>query len=391
MVMMKNTFDFMRASILIISIVTFLACLIAWASISEIESVARARGNIIAAQRTQVIQASTDGVISQIKISEGQSVKKGDILVNMEQEQAQAALQDSEGKVAALRTSQARLQAEVYGRPLEFPASTRKYKVFEANQAELYNRRKSGLASEISALTKSKNLVSRERELAYRLLLTGDIGQADVIRLERQQVDLEAQITAKKNKFFQDAQAELTKVDEELSTQEQVLADRKINFSRTNITSPVDGIVSKIDINTAGARVRPGDIIMNILPTSSKLIVEVKMSPYDIGNIRVNLPASVKLDAYDYTIYGTLAGKVSYISPDALVDKTPKGDEFYYRVHISIDYAFLLEKNNRSQEHKIDLQPGMTSTVEVFTGKRTILEYLAKPLIKTFSESLGEK
>ncbi|MCX9004616.1 HlyD family efflux transporter periplasmic adaptor subunit [Citrobacter portucalensis] len=388
---MKNKFDYMRTGFLIISIVTLLVCLIAWASISKIESVARARGNIIAAQRTQVIQASTDGVISQIKISEGQHVKKGDVLVNMEQEQAQAALQDLEGKVAALRTSLARLQAEVYGRPLDFPASTHKYDVFIANQTELYNRRKKGLSSEIKALTKSKNLVSRERELASRLLKTGDIGQADVLRLERQQVDLEGQITAKQNKFFQDAQAELTKVDEELSTQEQVLADREINFSRTRIISPVDGIVSKIEINTAGARVRPGDVIMNILPTSSKLIVEVKMSPSDIGNIRVNLPASVKLDAYDYTIYGTLPGKVIYISPDALVDKTSKGDEFYYRVHISIDYVFLLEHNKENPEHKIDLQPGMTSTVEVFTGERTILKYLAKPLIKTFSESLGEQ
>ena len=389
--MINNKFDYMRIIFLILSIVTLFVFMITWASISKIESVARARGNVIAAQRTQIIQASTDGVISNINVSEGQHVKKGDVLVKMEQEQAQAALQDLEGKVAALRTSQARLQAEVYGRPIKFPSTTYKYEAFVANQTELYNRRKKGLSEEINALTKTKNLVSRERELASRLLKTGDIGQADVLRLERQQVDLEGQITAKKNKFFQDAQAELTKVDEELSTQEQVLADREINFSRTRIISPVDGIVSKIEINTAGARVRPGDIIMNILPTSSKLIVEVKMSPSDIGNIRLNLPASVKLDAYDYTIYGTLPGKVSYISPDALVDKTSKGDDFYYRVHISIDYAFLLEQNIKNPEHKIDLQPGMTSTIEVFTGERTILEYMAKPLIKTFSESLGEK
>lgn len=180
-------------------------------------------------------------------------------------------------------------------------------------------------------------------------------------------------------------------MDEELSTQEQVLADRKINFSRTRIVSPVDGIVSKIEINTAGARVRPGDVIMNILPTSSKLIVEVKMLPADIGNIRVNLPASVKLDAYDYTIYGTLPGTVTYISPDALVDKTARGDEFYYRVHIAIDQSYLLEHNKEKPTQKIDLQPRMTSTVEVFTGERTILEYITKPLVKTFSESLGEK
>lgn len=388
---MRNKFYYIRARLLIVSIVVLFVCLIVWASISKIESVARARGNVIAAQRTQIIQASTDGIISQINISEGQHVKKGDVLVNMEQEQAQAALQDLEGKVAALRTSLARLQAEVYGRPLEFPAATEKYKVFVANQTELYNRRKKALTSEIRALIKSKNLVSLERELASQLLKTGDIGRADVLRLERQQVDLEGQITAKQNKFFQEAQAELTKVDEELSTQEQVLADREINFLRTRISSPVDGVVSKVDINTTGARVRPGDVVMSILPTSSKLIVEVKMSPSDIGNIRVGLPASVKLDAYDYTIYGTLPGEVSYISPDALMDKTSKGDEYYYRVQISIDYAFLLKRNIEKPNHKIDLQPGMTSTVEVLIGEHTILEYLTKPLIKTFSESLGEK
>lgn len=388
---MNHKHSYTHAVLLIISMVFFFICLIIWASMSKIESVARARGNIIAAQRTQIIQAATDGVISQINISEGQHVKKGETLANMEQEQALAALQDIQGKVAALRASQARLQAEVYGRSLVFPASINEYAVFISNQTELYNRRKLALSSEINALTKSKNLVSRERELASRLLKTGDIGQADVLRLERQQVDLEGQIAAKQNKFFQDTQAELTKVDEELSTQEQVLADREINFSRTRIISPVDGIVSKVEINTAGARVRPGDIIMNILPTSSTLIIEVKMSPSDIGNIRVGLPASVKLDAYDYTIYGTLPGKVIYISPDALVDKTARGDDFYYRVHISIDYSFLMSRNEKKGEKKIDLQPGMTSTVEVYTGERTILEYLAKPLIKTFSESLGEK
>lgn len=188
---MRTKFDYIRTGILIVVIVTLLASLIIWASIGKIESVARARGNIIAAQRTQVIQALTDGIISQINISEGQRVKKGDVLVNMEQEQAQAALQDLEGKVAALRTSLARLQAEVYGRALQFPESTHKYEIFIANQTALYNRRKEALSAEISSLTKSKNLVSRERELASQLLKTGDIGQADVLRLERQQVDLE--------------------------------------------------------------------------------------------------------------------------------------------------------------------------------------------------------
>ena len=140
-----------------------------------------------------------------------------------------------------------------------------------------------------------------------------------------------------------------------------------------------------------GAKVRPGDVIMELLPTGSDLIVEAKLKPADIAFVREGLPAAVKLDAFDYSIYGALKGKVRYISPDALSEKTQNGDAIYYRVQIGLDPAALAQRNLERSGKPIEIQPGMTATVEIVTGQQTVLKYLTKPVTKTLSESLGER
>ena len=362
-----------------------------WAAFAELDQIARAQGQVIATARTQVIQSANDGVIEAILVHEGEQVKKGQLLARLDRSQAEAAWRDSLGKVAALKAALVRLQAEVFNRPLQFPADVKAYPTFVQNQTELFQRRQSALKAEIAALEESLALVREELTLAEKLLATGDIGQAEVIRLKKQVADLNGQITNRRNKYFQDAKADMTKAEEDLATQQQALAERTFIYEHTEITAPADGLVKNIQITTPGAKVRPGEVIMELLPTGSELIVEAKLQPADIAWVRIGLPAAVKLDAFDYSIYGALKGEVRYISPDALSEKTANGEAIYYRVQIRLDEASLAQQNRARIGKAIEIQPGMTATVEIITGRKSVLAYLTKPVTKTLSESLGER
>lgn len=362
-----------------------------WAAYAELDQIARAQGQVIATARTQVIQSANDGVIEAILVREGEQVKKGQLLARLDRSQAEAAWRDSLGKVAALKATLARLQAEVFNRPLQFPDEVKAYPAFVQNQSELFHRRQAALKAEIAALEESLALVREELALSEKLLATGDIGQAEVIRLKKQVADLKGQITNRRNKYFQDAQAELTKAEEDLATQQQILAERTFIYEHTEITAPADGLVKNIQITTPGAKVRPGEVIMELVPTGSELVIEAKLQPADIAWVRKGLPAAIKLDAFDYTIYGALKGEVRYISPDALSEKTANGEAIYYRVQIRLDEAALAEHNRTYPDKKIEIQPGMTATVEIVTGRKSVLAYLTKPVTKTLSEALGER
>lgn len=376
---------------LLIAVGVGVAALGAWAAYSEIAQIARAPAQVIASARTQVIQSANDGVIEAVLVHEGQRVAKGEVLARLDSTQARAAYEDSLGKVAALRAALVRLQAEVFGRPLAFPQDVRAYPAFVANQTELFQRRQNALRAEIGALSDSLRLVQEELDLSLPLLATGDIGKTEIIRLQRQLADLNGQISNRRNKYFQDAQAEMTKAEEDLATQEHILAERTATFERMEILAPVNGLVNNIMTTTPGARVRPGEVVMQLLPTDSALIVEAKLKPADIAYVRRNLPAAIKLDAFDYSVYGVLRGKVSYISPDAFTEKTAAGEHVYYRVQIGIDEDELARRNRQQGGKAVEIQPGMTATVEITTGSQTILAYLTKPVTKTLSQALGER
>lgn len=376
---------------LIVLVFLIVAALGVWASVSELDQIARAQGQIIATSRTQVIQSANDGVIESLLVREGESVQKGQVLARLDRSQAVAARRDSLGKVAALKATLIRLQAEVFNRPLNFPADVRVYPAFVQNQTELFQRRQDAIRAEVSALEESLALVREELKLSENLLTTGDIGKAEVLRLQKQAAEIKGQITNRRNKYFQDAQAEMTKAEEDLSTQSQMLAERTTVFERTEITAPANGVVNTIVLTTPGAKVRPGDVIMELLPTGSALILEAKLKPADIAFLRKGLPAAIKLDAFDYSIYGVLRGQVIYISPDALFEKTQHGDQAYYRVHIRLDEAALAERNRAQPGKPVVIQPGMTATVDITTGSQSVLAYMTKPITKTFAESLSER
>jgi len=369
------------------SIAIILVPFFVWASYANLDRISRAQGHVIALAKTQEIQSANDGVIEKICVKEGERVSKGQLLVMLERSQAKAFYDDSKAKVAALQASLIRLRAEVFGKPLEFPEEIQQYQEFIDNQVELYRRRQQALHDDLSALNESLELAQSELDLSVPLLKEGDIGAMEVIRLKRQISDIKGQISNKRNKYFQDSQADMTRAEEELSTKQQELTDRTITLERTRIESPMDAIVKNILITTKGARVRPGDVIMELVPDGDELIVEAKLTPSDISFVQEGQKASVKLDAYDYSIYGIFHGVVRYISPDTLVEKTIHGERYYYRVLIALTQSDIVSKNGK----KIEIAPGMTAQIDIITGNRSVLNYLAKPLIKTLSESFTER
>src|SRR5699024_4466031 len=200
----------------------------------------------------------------------------------------------------------ARLNAEIFDRPLTFPESVRQYPEYVENQTQLYNRRRQAINEEVSSLEQMLVLAKRELDMNEPLLQYGDVSQADVIKLRRQVAEIEAQITNKRNKYFEEAQSEMTKAQEELDTELEQLRDHSQVLEEKNLFAPTEGTVKNIVITTIGGVVKPGEIIMEILPTSSDLIVEAKVSPADIAYVKENQVASVKLDAYDYSIFGAM-------------------------------------------------------------------------------------
>ena len=374
-----------RATLLVFML--SLIALVYWASVGKIDQVTRAQGQVIAAERTQIIQSPDGGVLTMLHVKEGDTVKAGQLLVTLQKKRAQAAVSDTRAKVAALRITLARLQAEIFEKPLQFEPSLLSYTDYIQNQTELYNKRQRAFKDEVSALTKILALAEDELRINRQLEATGDVSRAELLRLERSSADIAAQLTGKRNKYFQDAQAEMTKTQEDLSTQTEQLNDRTSLLEHTELVAPVDGVVNNIKVNTLGGVVRQGDTVMELLPSGDNLIVETKIVPADIGFVKLGQTASVKLDAYDYSIYGGMQGQVSYISPDVLTEETKQGPMTYYRVRIMITGTeFKGDKANQ-----IQVRPGLTASVEIKAMDRTVLSYLTKPLTKTMGMSMGEK
>jgi len=377
----------MRARWSLRIIIGGLTVLLLWAAIGKIDQVTRAQAQIIAADRTQLIQSSDGGVLTQLHVKEGDTVKAGQLLATLQKERAAAAVSDSSAKVAALNITLARLHAEVYGKPLVFDEALMAYSDYIRNQTDLYNKRQTAFKDDINALERILSLAEDELRINRQLEASGDVSRAEILRLQRSVADIKAQLAGKRNKYFQDAQAEMTKAQEELSTQTEQLRDRSQVLEHTELTAPVDAVVNNIKVSTLGGVVRAGETVMELLPTGDNLIAEAKIPPTDIAFVAVGQDASVKLDAYDSSVFGGLRGKVTYISSDVLTEETRQGPLMYYRVRIRITGTEF--KGDKANE--IQIRPGLTSTVEIKAMERTVLSYLTKPLTKTLSQSLGER
>jgi membrane fusion protein, adhesin transport system len=360
-----------------------------WAYFAEIDQITRAPGSVISSARSQIIQSQDGGVIEEMLVREGDVVQRDQVLVKIDGTRQESSYLETRAKAAGLSITVARLQAEVLGRPLRLPPEAANYPEFRETQTMLFQKRQSAIQDELQSYENIKAIVQKELAMTRPLLKTGDVSATEVLRLERQIADTQAQITNRKNKYFQDAQAELSKALEELAGVQQIMAQRKDQLTQTELRAPLHGIVKNVRVTTRGGVIRPGEEVMQIVPLEEDLVIEAKVSPADIAFIKTGMKATVKIDAYDYTVYGDLSGTLSFISPDTLSDNlnVQQGEQPYYRVQVKTDGRVFSGR----PDQKLDIQPGMTSMVEIKTGSNTVLKYLSKPVIKTLDQSLGER
>lgn len=379
-------------------LIAVLAVFTGWAAYFEIDQTVRAQGQVIASSRTQVLQAADGGVVTDIRVSEGQTVKQGQLLALLEKDRADAGVEDAAAKLAAQEAALIRLKAELTHpssaeanpQTPTFPDSlTRQHPQFVAAQQGLYRQRKTALDAETHALDRAITLAKDELALHQRLFKSGDVAKVEVMRSERQLIDLEGKRRAVLDKYRSEASHEIAKIEEERAASHARLNERQSILKHTEIRAPMAGIVKYVRITTEGGVLRQGDELLQISPADEDAVIEIKLNPADIGQLRTKLTAGIRLDAFDSSIFGTLNGELTYISPDTLSEQGPNGQpQIYYRAHVRVDWS-QTPANTRIQPQ--DLKPGMTATVDIRTGTRTVLAYLFKPVHKAFTGALSEK
>lgn len=375
-----------RLSIIVVLTAMFVV-FIGWAAWFEIDQTVRAQGSIITSARTQIIQAADGGVLSQILVQEGQEVKAGQRLAMLEKDRSNAAYEESRSKVAALQAGLIRAKAESLGTKPVFPPSLKAYPEFVSAQERLYAQRRASLTDATESLEEALKLAREELQMNQALLKGGDVSRVEVMRALRQVTDIEARLAELRNRYLQEARTEVTRLEDELSSQRYKLDERRSVLEHTDLIAPVAGIVKYLRINTVGGVLRAGDELMQISPTESDMVIEAKINPVDIGQLELGLPVLVKLDAFDFSVYGMLVGKLTYISSDTLVEQGPNGQSLsFYRVQVRLD-----EQQANKALARVALKPGMTSTIDIKTRTRSVLRYLLKPVIKTFSGALNER
>ena len=358
-----------------------------WAHHAEIDQITRGSGQVIPSSRSQIIQAPDGGVLQALLVREGDQVERGQLLARLDDTRAEAAYRESRARVGALSATVARLQAEIFGGAPRFGPETEGFDDFRRNQTSLLEKRRAAFNEELRAIERLRSLAQRELQMTEPLLALGDVSLADVLRLQRQVAELDGQLSNRRNKYLQDLQAELTAAEEELAGARETLIQRRELLSNTLLHAPTNGKVTNVRVTTLGGVLRPGDELMHIVPVEDVLVVEARVTPSDVAYLRPGQFVSVKIDAFDFTIYGGLDGELTYISGDTLSDDLRYGEQPYYRVQVVTREPRFARRPNED----IVLQPGMTATIEVRTGQNTVLNYLLKPVIKTFSESLGER
>jgi len=387
-----SDFDFMRdmqqamvndrqksSFLLLVLMVALLVSAAIWAHYSKLEEITKGDARIIASSREQVIQSLEGGILAEMLVREGATVEKGQPLLRIDETKARSSYKEGLSKVISLKASAARLRAEARGTPLQFPEDVLADAEVVDNETDTYNARRDSLQQAIATSKASQALIGREINITKPMVAKGLVAETELLRLQRQYNDLQAAMQERINKYRVDAANDLSRVEAELAQVQEALTARQDQVTRTVLTAPVHGIVKNIRMNTRGGVIQPGQDIMEIIPLEDQLLVEAKIRPHEVAFLRPGLPATVKISAYDYAIYGGLHGKVELISPDTLRDDEQRsaGNDRYYRVLVRTTTSTL-----HAGGKDLPIIPGMTASVEIRTGEKTVMDYILKPILK---------
>jgi adhesin transport system membrane fusion protein len=358
-----------------------------WSTQSEMDQTVRSSGQVIAVARNQIIQAADGGVLTQLLVSEGQAVQAGQVVAKLESTRSEAGFQEIQAKLTALQAARMRARAESSGELLTFDEKFDARGQFKLAQEQIYKQKKQGLKEDLALLNSSLLLSEEELRISQSLFKSGDLSQIELMKSQRQLHESQGRILTLKNKYLQDAKLELVRLEEEISSNQFKLNERKSLLDHSVLTTPVAGIVKVIRINTVGGVLRAGDELMQISPTESGQVIEAKINPSDIGELKVGLPVSIKLDAFDFSVYGMLNGNLSHISSDTLTESGANGSlQTYYRIQVELAPMPVSDRIKPT-----DLKPGMTASLDIRTRSRSVWQYLSKPIQKAFSGALHER
>ncbi len=397
-----------------------------WAYFSNIDQVTRGEGKVIPSSQIQIVQNLEGGILSEILVDVGELVKKDQMLLRIDETRFSSSFQQNRSKYLSFKARAARLLSEANGTDYKVPQEVvdekpeigvREQELFESRRREFQSsmdilqeqisqrqHEYRELTTKLEELTRTNKLLQKELELTRPLVAQGAVSEVEVLHLERQASQMqgeietikqtipkaqsrlqEAQLGLRENKlaFFNKAKTELNQVLaelEEVSASAIALEDR---LRRTNVRSPVTGTINRLLVNTVGGVIQPGMDLVEIVPLEDTLVVEARIKPADIAFLRPDQEAKVKFTAYDFTIYGGLDARLEHISADSITDE--QGNS-YYLVRLRTDRNYLGPETN-----PLPIIPGMVASVDILTGKKTILAYLLKPVLRAKYMALREQ
>jgi adhesin transport system membrane fusion protein len=365
-----------------------------WAGFFSLDEITRGQGKVIPSSREQVIQSLDSGVLREMMVREGDLVEKDQVLLQMDDARSGAGYREANEKYLSLLALAARLRAESSDTALVFPPELKEEQQLVTQETQAYKARKQALTESLQALDASLAAITREITLTAPLVKGGVMSEVELLRLKRQQADLMGQRAERKNRYITDANNELTRVSSELSQTKESASAREDAYLHTTIKSPMRGVVKNVQVTTVGGVIQAGQPILEIVPTEDEMLVEAYVKPSEVAFLKVGQKAVVKLSSYDFNKYGGLDGELEHLSPDTLKDERQQRkpganpadmEEGYYRILVRIKDANLVRNGK-----KIEATPGMTATVEIRTGQKTVLEYLFRPL-QNVSQALRER
>lgn len=372
--------DMDRPSWVIRIVALVIVVFIVWAAFASVDEIVRADGEMISSSRPQIIQNLEGGILSALMVQEGDVVEQGDVLATLSGTEFRTSAEDLQEKLDALEVRKLRLEAELEDKDsFEVPddLAARAAGVLSSERALLKARTADYLARSEGALNVLKQ-VETERALMEDMLTRNVVALIEVTRTRKAHSDAQLkynEIVTQSN--LQEAE-EFSETLKEIASVKQALTLAEDQLDRTVITSPMRGIVNSLSLTTIGGVVRPGEEIVQIIPMDEELFVEARVRPEDIAHVEPGQAATIKLTAYDYTIYGTLSGMVKVLSADTFQDERDPNAQPYYRVTVSVDLNTLTERQSQ-----IEIRPGMRAQAELHTGSKTFLKYLLKPLYKS--------
>jgi adhesin transport system membrane fusion protein len=391
--------------ILLGSAIALLVVFIAWAHFAVLDEVKRGAAKVIPSRQMQIVQSLEGGIVQAILVQEGTIVQKDQSLMNIDDTKFSSEFGEIRERRAAMAARVARLQAEVTGQDKPRFSDELRQQAPRAVDTEqsVFDTRARKLAQDIDVVaqqetryTEGLKFLERELDLTRKLFAQKVVPEIEMLRLERQAIEMRGQlaearsrITNFKTAFRSQADEDLAKSRGDLAVLDENIRSAQDRVRRTDLRSPVHGIVNKLNVNTIGAVVQSGASLMEIVPLDDTLLVEGRIRPQDIAFIRPEQDAVVKITAYDSSVYGSLKGKVERISADTIADEKGDGSErreTYYRVVVRTDKNHL-----GSAEFPLPIIPGMVASVEVLTGKKTVLDYILKPARLLRDEALRER